>query len=58
MDVLNGGVVHAACPSGFRIQGTLEHGSEDGGRNLAPVEIVRGTLENKIPDSLVETRYL
>ena len=50
MDILDGGVVHTTGTAGFRIQSAFKHGSEDGGADERPIEIVAGTLQNQVPN--------
>ena len=40
MDVLDTGVMHPAFPPGIRVQSAFEHGPEDGGADLGPVELL------------------
>ena len=58
VDILYRGVVHTAASTGLRIQRALEDGSEDGGRNLAPVEVERGILEQQLADGVRHAGYL
>ena len=45
VDVLDAGIMHAAAAARLGVKGALEHGAEDGGRNLAPVKIQRSILQ-------------
>ena len=56
MDVLHGGVDHAAGASGDGVQGGFKERSEDGWAYLVPVEI-RGPYQ-QFPYLVVERRYL
>ena len=47
VDILQGGIMHAAGPAGIRVQGRLEYGAEDGRRYQAPVKIVAGPLQDE-----------
>ena len=47
VDVVNGGVVHAASAPRLGVERALEDGAEDGGRYLAPVELGGGALEDE-----------
>ena len=58
MNVLDGGVVHTACPSRFGIQGGFKHGAEDGGADEAPVKAVTGPLEEEGADFIIYPGYL
>ena len=57
VDVLDAGVVHPAGAARFGVQGALEDGAEDGGADLAPVELVAAVVEDEADDLLVERRH-
>ena len=48
MDILYRGVMHAPAAPCFGVQCALKHSPEDGGRNLAPVEIKACVLEQNL----------
>ena len=52
MDVLNGGIVHAATASGLWIQGGFKYGTKDGRADLRPVEILAGLTQQQVNDFL------
>ena len=56
VDVLNAGVVHPSRAARFGIQCAFKHGSEDGRRNLAPVEIGTRVLQQQLLDFVSKTR--
>ena len=54
MDVFDAGVVHAAGAAGLGVEGAFEDGAEDGGGDLAPVEIVACLGEEELLHVFVE----
>ena len=58
VNVLHRGVVHAARATRFGVEGTLKHGAEDGGRDAAPVESLRGIDHQRMNGFGAEHRYL
>ena len=58
MYVLYACVVHTSGTTSCRVQSTLEHGSENGRRNKAPVKVIRCPLENQFPDLIIDARNL
>ena len=58
VNVLHRGVVHAARTTRFGVEGTLKHGAEDGGRDAAPVESLRGIDHQRMNGFGAEHRYL
>ena len=56
MDILYRRVVHTSRASRLGVEGTLEHAAEDGGRNLAPVEVERGVLQERVAQLVGELR--
>lgn len=56
--VLHAGVVHPAAAARVGVEGALEEGAEDGGRDAAPVEIVARVLEEQGHDFGREAGYL
>ena len=58
VDILYRGVVHASAAPGHGIQRAFENGPEDGGRNLAPVEVEARVLQQRLLQLLRENRNL
>ena len=58
MDILYRGIVHTATAARLWIQCTLENCTEDGGRYLAPVEVQRSMLQQRLLQLLSELWYL
>lgn len=56
MDILYRRIVHTARSTGLGVEGALEHTTEDGRRDLAPVEVERGVLQERIPKLVGELR--
>ena len=53
MDVLDTGVMHPAFPPGIRVQSAFEHGPEDGGADLGPVELLAALFNQQFSDFFV-----
>ena len=58
VNVLHRGVVHAARATRFGVEGTLKHGAEDGRRDAAPVESLRGVDHQRMNDFGTELGHL
>ena len=56
VNVFDAGVVHAAASACFGVERAFEHGTEDGWRNFAPVEIGTGALHQQLFDLLAKLR--
>ena len=58
MNVFDGSIMHAAAPTGDRIEGRLEERAEDGRADALPIElrVVAGVEEQVVRDDVVELR--
>ena len=48
VDILNAGVVHPTGAPGFRVQSALEHGTENGGADSGPIEVLTAPVQNQV----------
>ena len=55
VDILDAGVVHASIPAGQGVDGALEQSSENGRRDIAPIKIIAGMLQQQFCNLCIES---